>query len=198
MSERLFLGFAHHFCKHIHIPGLACSDVLAELQKINGIFAGDFLGIEGAKTQECLTAHIGGQPVAMRILRSIPEEFLFLPYGINGFYEAPGKEIGKGPDDFVHFFVQQFEIGVWLVFFDKSAGLFERITFLIFTIDDLAVLNPLVRNNHGISYPFAVYFQDRHHFADQVLRLHLVGGPHLAGDAVPHGILDAEVPGQEV
>ena len=45
----LFFGRSKHFCEHIHIPGFHISNVLAELDKVDGIFTSDSLSIEGAE-----------------------------------------------------------------------------------------------------------------------------------------------------
>ena len=36
------------------------------------------------------------------------------------------------------------------------------------------------------------------HFGDEGFRLHLIGAPHLAADAVPHGIFHAQKPREEI
>ena len=81
---------------------------------------------------------------------------------------------------------------------DKGPRLFGLIACLVFAVNDLAVLDVFLCNDHGIADPFAVNFQDRDYLADKVFCLHLVGRPHLAGDTVPHGVFHAEEPGKKI
>ena len=108
--RQLFFRLPHNFRKHLLIPESGISDVLAESDEINSVLTRDLLGVESPKAQEGLAAHIGCQPMAVAVLGDIPEVFLFLSDTVNGLDQAAGKEIGKGPDDLVNFFVQQFKI----------------------------------------------------------------------------------------
>ena len=132
------------------------------------------------------------------VLGVIPEEFFLGTDTVNGFNQATGKQVGKGPYDLVNFFVQQFKIGIGLMLLDKGAGFFGLGAGFVLTVDHFAIVHILVGNDHGVSHPFAIHLQNRNHFTDKGFGFHFVGGPHLAGDAVPHGVFNSQIPWQEV
>ncbi|MCD6294876.1 MAG: hypothetical protein J7M20_08170 [Deltaproteobacteria bacterium] len=116
LTEKLLFGCPHGIGKHVHIPGFAFRNILSEVEEIDGILTRDPLGIEGTVAQESFSAHIGRQPVPVVVLGVIPEEFFLGTDTVNGFNQAAGKQVGKGPYDLVNFFVQQFKIGIGLMF----------------------------------------------------------------------------------
>jgi hypothetical protein len=122
------LRFAKNLCKHFFIPESGISNVLAEFDKINGILAGDFLGVKGPEAKKCFTAHICSQPVAVAVFADIPEIFLLHADAVDGFNQAAGKKIGKRPDNLVDFLVEQFKIGIGLMLLYKRPRLFGGIT----------------------------------------------------------------------
>src|SRR5208283_3726820 len=78
-------------------------------------------------------------------------------------------------------------------------GLLEFVAAFVFAVDDLAVVDELIRDDLGVSYPSAlVVLEHGEDLRKKSLPPHLVGCPHLAAHAAPHGILDAEVGGEEV
>ncbi len=97
VGRSYFCGFPRTSANISISQALHVSDVLPELDEVDGVLARDLLGIERPEAQEGLTAHIGGQPVPVGILHGIPEEFLLLAHAVDGFYQAPGEQIGKGP-----------------------------------------------------------------------------------------------------
>ena len=84
------------------------------------------------------------------------------------------------------------------MFLDKSSRLFALSPCLELTIDDFAIVNVSISDDHGVSYPFSIHLKDRDNLGNEGLRLHFVGRPHLAGDAVPHGIFHAQKPRKKV
>ena len=98
--------------EHVIVPSPTVGDVLAELDEINGILAGDLFGIKGPKPEEGFAPHVRCQPMPVVVLAVIPEEFLFGADAVDGLDQATGEKIGKSPDDLVHFLVQQFEVRV--------------------------------------------------------------------------------------
>ena len=82
--------------------------------------------------------------------------------------------------------------------FDDGAGRFGLFAGFVLTVTDLAVFNIFVGDDHGIAYPFAVDLQYRNRLADEVFCSHLIGRPHFAGNAIPHGIFQRQEAGQEV
>ena len=123
------------------------------------------------------------------VLRVIPERFLLGTDTVNGLDQAFGKEVGKGPDNLINLFVQKLKARIGLVFLDKGACLFSLGPCLEFSVDDFFIPDIFTSDDLGIADPLSIHLQDRDSFTDQVFGLHLVGGPHLAGDAVPHGII---------
>jgi hypothetical protein len=79
----LLLGFSQYFLKECVIQEFAFCNILAIFDEVDNIHACNLLGIEGTKSQEGLTHHVGGQPMPVVVLGLIPEEFLFGPYRVN-------------------------------------------------------------------------------------------------------------------
>ena len=125
------------------------------------------------------------------VLGLIPEEFLFGPHRVNRFNQASREEVGKGPDHFVHFGIEQGEIIIIILqlVINPFPGLLKCVTCLKLPINDLTVINILIRDDLGIADPISLLiFEHRGTFGDEGLHLHLVSTPHLAADAIPHGI----------
>ena len=128
----LFRGLAHDLGKHFHIPGARCGDVLSKFDEVDSVLPGDFLGVECAESQEGLSRHVGRQPMPVSVFADVPEILLFHPNAVDGLDQTPGEQVGQLPNDFVHFLVQQFKVGIGLVLLNESAGCFELLAGLKF------------------------------------------------------------------
>ncbi len=84
------------------------------------------------------------------------------------------------------------------MFLDKTSRLFALSTCLELTIDDFPIVNVFVSDDHGVSDPFSIHLKDRDNLADEGLHLHFISRPHLARNAVPHGIFHAQKPWKKV
>ena len=63
------------------------------------------------------------------------------------------------------------------------------------TVDNLAILNPLISNYLRVPDKFISLLEYWHYLANIILSQHLVSAPHLAGDAAPHSIFASHGPG---
>ncbi len=88
--------------------------------------------------------------MAVAVFGDIPEVFLFLANTVDGLGQAAGEEIGKGPDDLVNFFVQQFKVRVGLMLSDLRPRFFKRFSLFKFTVDNFTVFNIFVVTNLGV------------------------------------------------
>ena len=181
---------------HLGIQGFAGCQATAVLDEVDDIGAGDLLGVEGVETQEGLAGHVGGQPVAIDHLRLIPEEFLLHPDPLDALDQAAGEQVGIGPDDLVDFLVEQLEIDRGVL--DIVAGGLAGIAALVLAVDQLTVGDIGIGVDAGVADPLAVVLDHRHALGDQAEAKHLVGAPHLAGDAVPHRQLHRQHPREEI
>ena len=131
---------------------------VGEFDEIDCILTCNFLGIERTKSKECFTRHICCKPMSMIIFHCIPEEFLFLTDTVNGFNQAAREQVGKFPDNIVHFFVKKFKISIGLMLFKNGPTVFEFLSGFGLAVDNFSVLYICVSDNGWISDPFTVNF----------------------------------------
>jgi len=134
----------------------------------------------------------------VRQLGLIPEEFLLGPDTVDRLDQTAGKQVGKAPDHLVDGQVQGCEVDAQHL--PLGLGRIQIVTDLHLAIDDLAIDDILIGNHERITDETAASADGeyRDDLGDQTLQLHLVGRPHLAGDALPHGVLGGQHSGQEV
>ncbi len=132
----------------------------------------------------------------MVVLVHIPEELLLLPDTLDGLHQAAFEKVGEGPEYLVHLVIQEGEVHRQGL--DQLPGCLSRLAGNGLAVDNLAVLNLVVGDDLRVADKLVALFEHRHDLAEVILAQHLVGAPQLAGDAVPHGVLYGEGPGQEV
>ncbi|VTR65735.1 hypothetical protein DESC_370104 [Desulfosarcina cetonica] len=126
----------------------------------------------------------------------IPEVLLLQADTLDALDQAAGEQVGVGPQNLVDLFVQQFEIGGRR--FQVGAGILGGIAGFVFTVHQIAVGHIGIGDHGGVAHPFVAVLDHRHALGDQTQAVHLVGAPHLAGNAVPHGQFHGQHPGQKV
>ena len=185
-----------YFCEGIVVHRGTLGDQLPIAHEIDDIPAGLLPCVERSEAQEGLDRHVGREPVPVGQLGLVPEGLLLGPDAVNRLDQTAGEQVGEAPDHLVDGSVQGREADTECLHLvlgrcSVSAGLH-------LAVDHLTVHEVLVGDHERIANIVRAVAEYRDNPGDQALLLHLVGRPHLAADALPHGVLDGQHGGQEV
>jgi hypothetical protein len=134
--------------------------------------------------------------VAVGELGLVPEELLLAADAVDRLLQATRKQIREPPHQIIHRPVEQLEVDLQLL--DLGTGGLGVGAGLHLAVHHLAAVDVAIGNDRRVAQPAITLAKHRHHFGDQAFELHLVGRPHLAGDAVVHGVFHRQKPRQEV